>query len=89
MIEPLTGPKGICYTPYTEYSPEYNYFITSACKNPDLAFKLGDWFMTQEHSRIGRYGEKGVDLSLIRRYVLRIQMHMWKLVLQIQLTVYG
>lgn len=63
MIEPLTGPKGICYTPYTEYSPEYNYFITSACKNPDLAFKLGDWFMTQEHSRIGRYGEKGVDWS--------------------------
>lgn len=61
MIEPLTGPEGICYTPYTEIAPACNFFITSACENPDLAFQLGDWFMTKEHSRYGRYGEKGID----------------------------
>lgn len=61
MVAPFIGPEGVCYTPYTVYSTQFNYFITSACQNPDLAFKLGDWFMTEEHSKYGRYGEKGVD----------------------------
>ena len=61
MIEPMTGPEGLCYSPYAEYSPEFNFFVTSSCENVDLALELGDWFMTIEHSRIGRYGEKGVD----------------------------
>ncbi len=61
MIEPMTGPDGLCYSPYAEYSPEFNLFVTSSCENVDLALELGDWFMTIEHSRYGRYGEKGVD----------------------------
>lgn len=61
MIEPLTGPNGVCYTPYSEYSPNSAFFITSGCKNPDLAYQLGDWFLDYEHSRIARFGEKGVD----------------------------
>lgn len=63
MIEPLTGPNGVCYTPYSEYSPNSAFFITSGCKNPDLAYQLGDWFLDYEHSRIARFGEKGVDWS--------------------------
>ena len=61
MIEPLTGPNGVCYTPYSEYSPNSAFFITSGCENPDLAYQLGDWFLDYEHSRIARFGEKGVD----------------------------
>ena len=61
MIPPLTGPDGVCYTPYSEYSPQSHFFITSACENPDLAYELGDWFLDYEHSRIARFGEKGVD----------------------------
>lgn len=61
LIEPLTGPNGVCYTPYTEYAPGASFFITSSCENPDLAFKLGDWFMDIDNSRIARWGEEGVD----------------------------
>lgn len=61
LIPPLTGPEGICYTPYTEYSPNAAFFITSECENPELAYSLGDWFLDYEHSRIARFGEKGVD----------------------------
>lgn len=61
MIPPLTGPEGICYTPNEGISSSPAFMITSQCKNPELAFQVGDWFMDPEHSRIARYGEKGVD----------------------------
>lgn len=61
MIPPLKGPDGICYTPNEGTSSSPAFMITSQCKNPDLAFLVGDWFMDPEHSRIARYGEKNVD----------------------------
>ena len=70
LIEPLTGPNGVCYTPYTEYAPGASFFITSSCENPDLAFKLGDWFMDIDNSRIARWGEEGVDWTSDPEHVL-------------------
>lgn len=61
IISPLKGPDGIAYTPYSAYTPENIFFITSACKNPDLAFKLGDEMLNVETGKVARFGEKGVD----------------------------
>lgn len=61
IIEPLSGPDGTCYTPYTEYSPNQTFFIFSSCKNVDLAIRLADEFYSQEGSTIARFGEEGVD----------------------------
>lgn len=61
VVSPLKGPDGVAYTPYTAYAPANNYFITSACKNPDLAFKLGDTLLNVEVSKVARFGKKGTD----------------------------
>ncbi|MFQ9510789.1 MAG: hypothetical protein ACLRZ7_07775 [Lachnospiraceae bacterium] len=61
IIRPLEGPDGLAYTPYSEYTPSNNFFITSACKDPDLAFQLGDLFFDSEISKSSRFGEEGVD----------------------------
>ncbi|MFR8033862.1 MAG: hypothetical protein ACLU6W_07550 [Lachnospiraceae bacterium] len=39
----------------------YGQDIIDSFENPDLAFKLGDWFMDIDNSRIARWGEEGVD----------------------------
>jgi len=61
MIPPLTGPDGICYVPYTQYSPDQNLFIFSATKKADLAIKFADAFYDPDISIIVRYGEEEVD----------------------------
>lgn len=61
IIPPLAGPEGIAYTPYSVFSAGQAFFITSACKNPELAFKLGDLFLNPEISLVARYGEEDVD----------------------------
>lgn len=61
LIEPLAGPDGTRYTPYTDYSPNQNFFIFNSCKNVDLAIKFADEFFNPYSSKIVRFGEKGVD----------------------------
>ncbi len=61
MIPPFEGPKGICYTPYSVYSPSIDFFVTSSCKNPELAMKLADYMYSEELSYITRFGKEGVD----------------------------
>lgn len=61
LIEPLAGPDGTQYTPYTEYTPNQNFFIFNSCKNVDLAIKFADEFFNPSTSTIARFGEKGVD----------------------------
>lgn len=63
LIAPLKGPEGVAYTAYADTTVSNEFFITSACKNPDLAFKLGDLFLDPDVGKIARYGEEGVDWS--------------------------
>jgi putative aldouronate transport system substrate-binding protein len=63
MIPPLTGPDGVCYTPYQEYMPVQAGMITSKCQNPDFAFTFLESFFDPEISLIVRYGEEGIDWS--------------------------
>jgi putative aldouronate transport system substrate-binding protein len=63
MMPALEGSQGIAYSPFMEYNPSPIWFVTSACQNPELAFKLGDYFYKQEISETVRFGEKGVDYT--------------------------
>ncbi len=61
ITEPFTGPEGACYVPYNPSLASGRWFITSACKNPELAARVGDYFFNEEISIISRYGEPGVN----------------------------
>lgn len=61
IMAPLTGPQGINYTPYSEYNPAPMFYVTSSCKNPELAVKLGDLFYRRDVSITAKYCEEGVD----------------------------
>ena len=62
-LAPLKGPEGVQYTyydPFTNY--ELNeYIITSACENPEVAFRFADYMYSREVSMRNRLGEPGVD----------------------------
>lgn len=61
LMKPVTGPDGTCYTPFTEYTPNQEFFIFNGCRNVDLAIKFADEFYSEETSVIARFGEKDVD----------------------------
>ncbi|MDR2094309.1 MAG: extracellular solute-binding protein [Treponema sp.] len=61
MVPPFKGPGGAAYSAYTGFVPNASTFITSACKNPDLAFKVMDSMLEHTISIIQRFGEEGVD----------------------------
>lgn len=61
LIEPLAGPEGICYTPYTDSAPYQVMFIFSGSDKVDLAIRLADEFYDSYTSIVVRDGEEGVD----------------------------
>lgn len=61
MIEPLQGPKGVQYTPYSEYNPGQELMILSGTDKLDMALKFADQFFDHDTSIIERFGEEGVD----------------------------
>ncbi|MDR3146632.1 MAG: extracellular solute-binding protein, partial [Treponema sp.] len=56
MVAPFTGPDGVSWTPYTPYVPTQSGFITSKCKDVDLAFKFLETFFDPAVSTTARYG---------------------------------
>jgi putative aldouronate transport system substrate-binding protein len=63
LLPPLTGPDGVCWTPYNEHEPAIHCFITSKSRNPDIAFKVIDSGYEPTLSKIVRFGEENVDWS--------------------------
>lgn len=61
LLAPLTGPDGLAYAAYNEYTPTPAWLITKDCENPELAFKVGDFFYRNDVSLTVRYGEEDVD----------------------------
>jgi len=64
LIAPLEGPQGICYSPSVSYAPGPSYFITSECKNPELAYRVGEYFYDEFISFSNRYGVEGLDWTI-------------------------
>lgn len=61
LIEPLSGPEGVQYTPYSEYSPSQELMVLSSTDKLDLVLKFADEFYDHDTSLIERFGEEGVD----------------------------
>lgn len=62
-LAPLEGPSGsavAAWNPYVMYQTGMT-FITSACKEPEAAFRLIDYLATREGSYRSAYGIEGVD----------------------------
>jgi len=51
--------------PLASYNPSVpnngSFFITANCKNPELAFRIGDEMVSQYHSISTRWGQEGID----------------------------
>lgn len=61
LIEPLIGPEGIQYTPYSPYSPSQEFLILGSTENKEMALQLADIFFEYDVTLIERFGEEGVD----------------------------
>lgn len=61
LLEPLVGPEGVQIAPRTAANLGKRWFITSSCKDPELAFRLGDYGYDFKMTITGRRGEYGVD----------------------------
>jgi putative aldouronate transport system substrate-binding protein len=65
-LPPLKGPAGVQYTYYDPFGSYYinEYIITSACKNPEVAFRFADFMYSRDVSMRNRLGEPGVDYTI-------------------------
>jgi putative aldouronate transport system substrate-binding protein len=60
-MPPLKGPGGVQYATYKPSVAHINFMVSKNCKNPDAAFRAGD-FMTSEVIGISqRFGAEGID----------------------------
>lgn len=62
-LPPLKGPEGVCFTSYQPTLFTNRWFITRDCKNPELAFRVGDFLFNEDAFMRGRYGVEGEDWS--------------------------
>lgn len=60
-LMPLEGPNGVKLAHYNPTTANNQWFVTADCKNPELAFKVGDFMFTEEAFRLCRVGEEGVS----------------------------
>lgn len=62
-LSPMKGPDGVQLTwhnPYNDYAVR-DWIITSACENPEVAFRVADFMYSRESAMRNRLGEPGVD----------------------------
>jgi len=60
-VLPVEGPDGLRLAVDNPPLADGAGVITSECKYPELVFRLFDLMLSEEGSRVARYGEEGVD----------------------------
>lgn len=60
-VPPLKGPDGTQLAVWRPYASSHGdrFMITNSCKNPDVAFRLGDYLLSQEQTEISLMGVEG------------------------------
>ena len=66
LLEPLTGPEGVCTTPYKPDVPTNGAFITMNCEHPELAFRLLDLMGREDIAITSRWGIEGENWSYVK-----------------------
>jgi putative aldouronate transport system substrate-binding protein len=61
MLPPVAGPQGLRLAAYSPTTWNPSYYITKDSKNPEAAFRLGDYLCSDEAIAVIYQGEEGVD----------------------------
>ncbi|HOJ10117.1 MAG TPA: extracellular solute-binding protein [Clostridiales bacterium] len=62
-LPPLEGPAGVRFASYSPAAVLNRWFVTRDCKNPELAFRVGDSLFNEEAFIKARYGVENQDWS--------------------------
>lgn len=65
LLTPLTGPEGVCTTPYRADGPSNRAFITKNCEYPELAFRLLDLMGREDITISSRWGKEGENWNYV------------------------
>jgi putative aldouronate transport system substrate-binding protein len=57
----MRSPWGVRLAAYSPSTWNPSYFLTKDCKNPEAAFRLGDYLSSEEANAVTFQGEEGVD----------------------------
>lgn len=60
-IAPFAMADGTVITPYTPTTAHPSFIITSNCKTPEAAYRLGDLLCSEKYTVLTRWGVEGVD----------------------------
>jgi len=60
-ISPLKGPEGLQYASFVPSVAHARFMITANCKDPELAFKVGDLLQSEYMGISERWGAEGKD----------------------------
>ena len=63
-IPPIKGPQGVQWSVYMPTGLNKRYVITKDCKNPEVAFRLGDFMCSEDASIWLRFGIPEIDWRL-------------------------
>ncbi len=63
MLSPLEGPEGVRFSETKEETATTNWYITSACEYPELAFAIGEYGYDPHMQAHERYGTEGVNFT--------------------------
>ena len=78
--------------PISNYNPSTpnngSFFITTNCKNPEAAFRVGDMMISEYFSIMTRWGEEGVDWDYVKNVEGADQWVAWVDGFDLLITVY-
>lgn len=67
LMEPVTGPEGVSYTPFRVYSPDQLFYVfdtEGSREKIDLIMSFADEFYDEKTSKITRFGEEEVQWTM-------------------------
>lgn len=67
LMEPVKGPEGVSYTPFTVYSPAQLFYVfdtEDSREKIELIMKFADEFYDEKTSKITRFGEEEVQWTM-------------------------
>lgn len=65
IMPPLEGPDGLQYARFNPSKPTCGMVVSADCENPELAFRVGDLLVSEEHSITTRWGARGEDWDYV------------------------
>ena len=72
-IDPMIGPKGVQFARYNPTIPTSGMIVTTDCKNPEAAFKLGDLLARLDYTITNRWGQRGQDWDWFEDYTKTLE----------------